>query len=77
MEHDTRTFSAETDRIESLSLDTAVVCPVGRRGHRDGIAVISDVPESLPVTAEEIGLLRAFLRDEISAILHGDDGPRK
>lgn len=72
MEHRTQTTSAETDRIESLPLDAADVCPVDRRYQRDGIAIISDVPEPLPVTAEEIGLLRAFLRDEISAILHGD-----
>lgn len=42
----------------------------------DGYAVQSDLPESLPVTAAEIALLRAFLSDEINAILYGEDRER-
>lgn len=39
----------------------------------DGYVVTIDAPESLPVTGDEIALLRAFLYDEIWAILHGED----
>lgn len=42
----------------------------------DGYVVHLDLPDNLPVTSEEIALLRAFLSDEIRAILHGEDQER-
>ncbi|RFC65624.1 MULTISPECIES: hypothetical protein [Mesorhizobium] len=39
----------------------------------DGYDVLTDMSENLPVTHEEIALLRAFLSAEISAIIHGDN----
>ena len=39
----------------------------------DGITVVSDLPGSLPVVREEVALLRAFLSDEIRAILNDED----
>ncbi len=38
-----------------------------------GYVVRADLPESHPVTRDEIALLRAFLSDEIRAILNGED----
>lgn len=39
----------------------------------DGYVVHTDLAEDLPVTSEEIAILRAFLSDEIRAIL-SDEG---
>jgi len=44
-----------------------------RRCTADGYVVHSDLPESLPITAEEVALLRTFFSAEISAIIHGDN----
>ncbi|MGX5719847.1 hypothetical protein [Shinella zoogloeoides] len=73
MEHPDRNICAERERTESPPLDPngAVLCePVARQ--RGDITVVSDLPEPFPVSDEEIGLLRAFLSDEIGAILRGD-----
>lgn len=42
------------------------------KASHDGYVVRCDVVETLPVTREEIALLRAFLAVEISAILDSD-----
>ena len=39
----------------------------------DGIAILNDLPAFLPVQKAEIALLRAFLADEIDAILRSGD----
>lgn len=39
----------------------------------DGYDVHSDLSENLPVTADEIALLRTFLSAEITAIIHDDN----
>jgi len=44
-----------------------------RRRTVDGYIVDVDFPDTLPVTGDEIALLRAFLHDEIRAILYGED----
>ena len=44
-----------------------------RRRTVDGYLVAVDLPDNLPVTDDEIALLRAFLSDEIRAILNGED----
>lgn len=43
------------------------------RRMRDGYVVHSDLSEALPVTGDEVALLRAFLSAEIRAILQGED----
>ena len=40
---------------------------------RRNVRIVSDLPVRLPITAEEIGLLRAFLSEEIFAILRGEN----
>lgn len=35
-------------------------------------AIVSDLPAGLPVTTEEVALLRAFLRNEIQHILDSE-----
>jgi|GEM_PF-6376154 hypothetical protein len=73
MEHPDRNICTERERTESPQLDPdgAVLCePIPQR--RRDITVVSDLPEPLPVSAEEVGLLRAFLSDEIGDILCGD-----
>ena len=44
-----------------------------RKVRAGDFVVISDLPASLPILAEEIGLLRAFLSAEINAILQSED----
>lgn len=39
----------------------------------DGYVVRCDLPAGLPVTKDELTLLRAFLAGDINAILDGDD----
>ena len=39
----------------------------------DGYVIHSELSDAFPITDEEIALLRAFLSDEIGAILHGED----
>lgn len=39
----------------------------------DGYVIRSDLSETFSVTDEEIALLRAFLSDDIGAILHGEE----
>ncbi len=73
MEHQNRNICVEKERIESppLDPDSTVLCEPIARQHKD-ITVVSDLPELLPVSAEEVGLLRAFLSDEIGAILRAE-----
>ncbi len=68
------------EREEAQALEEApCVEPCVRPGssHRrhtdDGNVVDVDFPDTLPVTGEEIALLRAFLHDEIRAILCSED----
>ena len=49
------------------------VHPSPHRRTQDGYTVYSDLPGALPVTSDEIALLRAFLADEIRTILFDDD----
>ena len=51
-------------------------CHAGCRRTVDGYVVHIDLPDTLPVTGDEIALLQAFLSDEIRAILHGEDRKR-
>lgn len=44
-----------------------------RRRVADAYIVSIDAPENLPVTSDEITLLRTFLANEIRAILYGED----
>jgi len=44
----------------------------GERPASDSVRVVIDVPRLLPIRREEIALLRAFLSDEIEAILWGE-----
>lgn len=59
----------ETSRVEPCDRP----CSSHRRRTVDGYLVDVDFPDSLPVTDDEIALLRAFLSDEIRAILNGED----
>jgi hypothetical protein len=53
-------------------MDVSLPVSEHRKSNED-VVVISDLPASIPVGNEEIGLLRAFLSAEINAILRGDD----
>lgn len=59
----------ETSRAEVRSHESSS----RHRSTPDGYVVRTDLPETFPVTSEEIALLRAFLHDEIQAILNGED----
>lgn len=72
MENHNRNTHDKTDRIERLQPD-ASACSRADGKTRRGVRIVSDLPDRLPITTEEIGLLRAFLAEEISAILRGED----
>lgn len=59
----------ETSRVEPCDRP----CSSHRRRTADGHVIDVNFPDSLPVTGDEIALLRAFLHDEIRAILYGED----
>lgn len=59
----------------------APLCPAapvedGAKVTHDGYVVRCDLPLTLPITKDEIALLRAFLAVEINAILDGDTDGR-
>lgn len=73
-----RCFEHEREEAQALE-DAPCVEPYGCPGSSrsrctsDGYIVHADLPSNLPVTSDEIALLKAFLHDEIRAILNGED----
>lgn len=47
-------------------------CPVVRKGDEER-AVQTDLPKALPILREEVALLRAYLADEINALLFDEE----
>lgn len=74
VEHGYRHIPDQEREIDA-QLPVCVRSP-GRRCPRqtcDGYATISDMPDELPITPDEVALLRTFLSAEINAIIYGDE----
>ncbi|MFJ7352770.1 hypothetical protein ACIQWS_01260 [Phyllobacterium sp. NPDC097923] len=73
MEHPSQDFDAEKEPLDSATVESAsdAECKKGSASALDA-ALISDFPLFLPITAEEIGLLRAFLSEEINTLLRDE-----
>lgn len=65
---------APPDQDPPSAAPSSPAAPVdkGAKVTHDGYVVRCDLPEILPITKEEVALLRAFLAVEINAILDGD-----
>ena len=69
------TADAPPDQDLLSAVPSSPAAPVDKRAKvtRDGYVVRCDLPETLPITKEEIAWLRAYLGAEINAILFGDE----
>lgn len=67
---------ASGHKVDASASETVALTQLGRSGStsdHDALKALRDHPVQIPVTGEEIAILRAFLSTEIDAIINADE----